>query len=171
MIVRLMFGLTLRQWNAVGALACAAMMAFALYAQYVLHLVPCNMCVLQRIAVCSLGMVFLLAAVVPCKVWVARVSAGVIGLTASAGVAVALRHVWMQAQPLGSLPSCGADFYSLVDIFGFYEAVTRVLAGGGDCQAINWTLLGFSMPLWVSLALAALGVSGVLINLSLARTR
>ena len=51
-----------RLLNLAGFLACAGMMGFALYAQYVLILEPCPLCVFQRIATISLGIVFLLAA-------------------------------------------------------------------------------------------------------------
>jgi disulfide bond formation protein DsbB len=163
------FGLTRRQWNLLGGLACAGMMGFALYAQYVLHLAPCNMCVLQRIAVVALGSVFLLAAAVPGHILLARASAFAIGAVALLGVAVASWHVWIQLQPIGSLPSCGADFYTLVDMFGFYDAVTRVLSGGGDCQAITWSLFGLSMPVWVVVSVALLGCGGAVVNWRLAR--
>ena len=39
-----------RLLNLAGFLACAGMMGFALYAQYVLLLDPCPLCVFQRIA-------------------------------------------------------------------------------------------------------------------------
>jgi disulfide bond formation protein DsbB len=51
-----------RTLNLLGFIACAAMMAYALYVEYVLLLMPCPLCVLQRLAVISLGIVFLVAA-------------------------------------------------------------------------------------------------------------
>ncbi|MGB5255697.1 MAG: disulfide bond formation protein B, partial [Woeseiaceae bacterium] len=51
-----------RLLNLAGFLACAGMMSFALYAQYVLLLDPCPLCVFQRIATIVLGLVFLAAA-------------------------------------------------------------------------------------------------------------
>ena len=49
--------------NFLGAMACAGLMAYALYAQHVLGLKPCPLCIFQRVAVIALGLVFLLAAV------------------------------------------------------------------------------------------------------------
>ena len=51
-----------RAINLAGAAACAGMMGFALYVQHGLGLEPCPLCVLQRIATISLGLVFLVAA-------------------------------------------------------------------------------------------------------------
>jgi disulfide bond formation protein DsbB len=147
------------------------MMGFALYAQHVLHLEPCNMCILQRIGVVALGAAFLLAALHDPRSVGARLYAVLIALCTAATAGVAGRHVWVQAQPAGSLPSCGADFYSLLDMMPLHEAVMRVLKGGGDCQAISWSLWGLSMPAWVLLAVAVVGGAGVISNLVLARGR
>ena len=51
-----------RYLNLLGFLLCASMMAFALYVEYVLLLMPCPLCVLQRVGVISLGIIFLAAA-------------------------------------------------------------------------------------------------------------
>ncbi len=47
-----------RLLNLAGFLACAGMMGFALYAQHVLLLDPCPLCIIQRIATISLGSYF-----------------------------------------------------------------------------------------------------------------
>jgi disulfide bond formation protein DsbB len=51
-----------RSLNLAGFLICAALMGYALYAQYGLELEPCPLCIFQRIGVITLGVVFLLAA-------------------------------------------------------------------------------------------------------------
>ena len=40
----------------------------------------------------------------------------------------------------------------------------KVLTGSGECAKINWRLLGLSMPAWVLIAAAVLGVFGVWAN-------
>ena len=75
--------------NLAGALSCAGMMGFALYAQHVLLLDPCALCILQRIAVISIGLVFLLATIHGPGAIGGRVYAGFIGLFAAFGVGVA----------------------------------------------------------------------------------
>jgi protein dithiol:quinone oxidoreductase len=161
--------LTRRQANLAGLLACAGMLAFAMYAQHGMGLVPCNMCLLQRGAVALVGIAFLLALVHDPDRVGARGYAALIGLAALTAVAVAGRHVWMQLQPPGSLPSCGADLYTMLQMLPVREALTKVLMGGGDCQRIDWTLLGLSMPAWVMLACAALGAGGATANVLLER--
>ncbi len=162
-------GPTRRLANVAGFLGCAAMMAYALYAQHVLHLTPCNMCMLERIGVSALGLAFLVAALHDPRRPGAYVYAALIALTALIAGATAARHVWMQLQPLGSLPSCGADFWSMMDMMPFTEVVGRIVNGGGDCQAITWTFVGLSMPAWVLILVAAAGTAGVAANVWLRR--
>jgi disulfide bond formation protein DsbB len=158
-----------RQINFLGALACATMMAVALFAQFGLHLQPCNMCILQRICVVSLGLVFLAAALQDPGTAGARVYAVGIAAAALAGVAVSGRHIWMSMQPLGSLPSCGADFYSMVQMIPITDVVAKIWNGGGECQMVPWRLLGLSMQTWVLIGAAALGSAGVAANVALPR--
>ncbi len=160
-----------RTANLLGLLAVVGLMAVALFFQYVVKLNPCNMCMLQRAATILLGMVFLIAAAHDAGRWVARCYAVLILVAAAALVALAGRHVWMQMQPLGSLSSCGADFWTMLDLFPVNEVVMRIINGGGDCQEIGWSLFGISIPGWLGLAASGLGLGGFWANWSLRRSR
>ena len=158
-----------RQANAAGAAACALMMAFALYVQYGLHFTPCNLCLLQRGAVILLGLVFLVAALHDPARSGARVYAALIAIAATLGMLVSARHVWVMLQPPGSLPSCGADLYTMLEMLPVHEALAIVLRGGAECQANQWSLFGLSMPAWVLAGVAVLGLGGIGANLWLER--
>ena len=155
--------------NLLGALGCATMMGVALYAQYALHLQPCNMCVLQRIAIIGLGLVFLAAALHDPATLGARLYAVLIAAGALAAGALAVRHIWMSMQPPGSLPSCGADFYTMVEMIPFTQVVEKIWNGGGECQQILWRFLGLSMQAWVLIGAGGLGLGGVAANVLLER--
>jgi disulfide bond formation protein DsbB len=153
-----------RLGNALGALACAVLMAYALYAEHVLGLAPCPLCIFQRVAVIVLGVLFLLAALHGPGRMGARIYGILLGLAALAGMLVAGRHIWIQAQPPGSVAACGADLDYLLEIMPVTEVITKVLTGSGECGKIDWTLLGLSMPGWVLIALAGLGAWALWIN-------
>ena len=154
-----------RTSNLLGAGVCAALMGFALFAQYVLHLTPCNMCILQRIAVVALGAVFLLAGLHHPGRGGARLYAGLIALAAIIAVSLSARQVWMQSQPEGSLPSCGADFYTMLDMLPVRDVVSRIWMGGAECQKITWSFLGLSMAAWLAIVVTILGIGGIAANL------
>lgn len=154
-----------RLLNLAGFLACAGMMGFALYAQYVLLLDPCPLCVFQRIATISLGTVFLVAALHnPGRIG-ARVYAALVCLTAGFGVSVAAWHVRLQNMPADEVPGCGPGFEYIMDNFALFDALSMIFKGSGECADVLWRMLGLSMPSWVIIGLGGLLVAGLWNNL------
>jgi disulfide bond formation protein DsbB len=153
-----------RSGNALGFLACVGLMGYALYAQYRLGLAPCPLCIFQRVATIVTGILFLIAAIHNPRVTGARVYGALIGLAALAGMLISARHIWIQAQPPGTVAACGADLDYLLEIMPVTEVVSKVLTGSGECGKIDWTLLGLSMPWWVLISLVALGTWALLVN-------
>jgi disulfide bond formation protein DsbB len=153
-----------RSGNALGFLACAGLMGYALYVQYVLGLAPCPLCIFQRIATIATGVLFLIATLHNPRPSGARVYGVLIGLAALCGVLVSSRHIWIQAQPPGTVAACGADLNYLLEIMPVTDVVTKVLTGSGECGKVDWTFLGLSMPWWVAIALGGLGVWALLVN-------
>lgn len=154
-----------RLGNALGFLACAALMAYALYAQHVLGLAPCPLCIFQRVATIAVGVLFLIAALHDPRGFGARVYAVLIAIAALCGVLISARHIWIQAQPPGTVAACGADLDYLLEIMPVTQVVTKVLTGSGECGKVDWTLLGLSMPWWVAISLGVLGLWALAVNL------
>ena len=154
-----------RWMNALGALVCAGMMAYALYAQHGLLMEPCPLCVFQRIAVIAMGLIFLAAALQnPGRTgWI--VYAVLLVVAAAAGAGVAGRHVWLQSLPPDKVPACGPGLDFMLEAFPLAEVMQMVLSGSGECAEVDWTLLGLSMPAWVLIAVVALAIYGLVINL------
>ncbi|MEM7611739.1 MAG: disulfide bond formation protein B [Pseudomonadota bacterium] len=136
--------------------ACAGMMAFALYAEHVLELYPCPLCIFQRVAVIALGLVALLAAVHNPQRNGARAYGLVATLMGSAGVAIAARHVWLQNLPPDQVPACGAGLNYMLDTLPFTKVISQVLTASGECAEVSWRFLSLTMPTWVAIAMAAL---------------
>jgi disulfide bond formation protein DsbB len=133
---------------ALGAMLCAALMGFALYAQYGLGLEPCPLCIFQRIAIISCGVVFALGAIHnPGRVG-AIVYAALGFLFAAAGAAVAMRHVWLQSLPPSQVPACGPGLNYMLETLPFTEVLSKVFVGSGECATVEWVVLGLSMPAW-----------------------
>ena len=150
-----------RLLNLAGFLACAGMMGFALYAQYVLLLDPCPLCVFQRFATILLGIVFLAAALHDPQAVGARVYGALAGLVAACGVAIAGWHVYLQNLPSDEVPSCGPGFEYIMSNFALFDALGMIFQGSGECAEVLWRLFGLSMPTWVAIGLGGLGIAGV----------
>ena len=153
-----------RRVNLVGFLACAGLMAYALYAQYGLGLEPCPLCIFQRIGVILMGMTFLAAALHHPRGGSRYLYGGLLALFAALTVAVAARQLYIQSLPPGTLPSCGAPLAMMLRFMPVAEVVRRVLSGSGECGEVNWRFLGLAMPGWVLISAVLLGGAGVLVN-------
>jgi len=150
--------------NLACAFVCAGMLGYALYASNVLGLEPCPLCMFQRVCIGALGIVFLVAGLHRVRYYGAIVYGGFIFVAATAAIWVAARHVWIQHQPPGTVPSCGAPLDNLLQMFPLLEVIRKVMTGGGECGNIDWTMLGISMPGWVLIAAVTLGLIGVVNN-------
>ena len=154
-----------RAVNLAAFLACAGMMAYALYAEHKLFLMPCPLCVFQRMAVITLGIIFLIATLHHPSGMARRVYAVLLSLASLAGIIVAGRHVWLQNLPPDQIPSCGPGFDYIIDSFPLADALRMIFTGSGECADVDWLFLGLSMPAWVLISICALGTVGVWNNL------
>jgi disulfide bond formation protein DsbB len=141
------------------------MMGYALYAEHVLLLTPCPLCVFQRMAVISLGIVFLVATIHNASGAGRYVYSFLVAAAAGAGAGVAGRHVWLQSLPADEVPACGPGFDYIVDAFPLADALKMIFSGSGECATIDWQFLGLSMPAWVLICVVALGAFGIWNNL------
>ncbi|MCC6196498.1 MAG: disulfide bond formation protein B [Burkholderiales bacterium] len=144
-----------------GFLVCAALMGWALYLQYFQDLEPCPLCVFQRVAVIATGVVFLLAAIHgPGRVG-AAFYAVLATLTAGTGAALAAWHVWIQAQPKGSVPACGMGLDYMLDTLPLTDVIARVLKGSGECAEVGWVFLGLGIPAWTFVFFVAMVAAAI----------
>jgi disulfide bond formation protein DsbB len=155
---------TRRTGNLIGFLWCAALMAYALLVQYQLHDEPCPLCIFQRVAVIALGAVFLVAFLHNAGRIGGWVYDALIWIVVVIGAAIAARHMWIIAQPEGTVAECGASLDYMMDVLPLKEVLAKVLSGSGECAKVSWRFLGLSMPAWVLINLLGLGVLGTLAN-------
>ena len=151
--------------NLAGALICFGMVGYAIFTEKFQGLLPCPLCMLQRVCIGVLGLVFLIAALHRAKVTGSIVYGVLIFLSAGAASWVAGRHVWIQHQPPGTVPACGAPLDNLLQMFPLLEVIRKVMTGGGECGHVDWTLLGISMPGWVLIMAVSLGLAGIVNNI------
>jgi disulfide bond formation protein DsbB len=154
-----------RRWlNLLGFAIVVAMMGYALYAQYVLGLEACPLCIFQRVALIGLGGVFLVAGLHGPVAWGARAYAVLGAVVALVGSGISIRHIYLQHLPPDQVPSCGPGLAYILDAFPIFEALKLVFTGSGECATVNWAFLGLSMPAWVLIWFVLLGALIVAAN-------
>ncbi|TDR70628.1 disulfide bond formation protein B [Paludibacterium purpuratum] len=129
--------------------ACVGAMGFAFYAQYVMGLDPCPLCMLQRVGVVSVGVLALLAGLCNPRRWGFRLWSALVALAALAGAGVSARQLWLQSLPPDQVPQCGPGLDYLLQTLPFTHALEKILMGSGECAVVDWRFLGMAMPFWV----------------------
>lgn len=154
----------------IGLVACILLLGAALYFQYVEHLEPCPLCILQRVFVMALAVVFLLAAIHNPHSWGRRVYGLLLVFFAASGAAVAGRHVWLQNLPPDQVPECGPGLDFMLETFPVSKVLQMVLSGSGECAEVVWSFLGLSIPGWTLVIFGVFFVAALIFTLTPSRT-
>jgi len=149
---------TFRRVFLLGFLACLSMLIVAGYFQFIEHLEPCPLCIVQRVMVLAAAIIFLLGALHnPVNVG-RRIYGTMLFLVSVIGAVVAGRHVWLQNLPADQVPSCGPGLNFILDNFPISQAIDLVMRGSGECADVLWTFLGLSIPAWTFLAFVVIAI-------------
>jgi disulfide bond formation protein DsbB len=131
-----------------GFFVCLGLLGYAYYLQYGEGLDPCPLCILQRIAVAGMALVFLVAIFHN----PGRIGATIYALLqlaiGGAGAALALRQVWLQSLPKDQVPACGMSLNYMLDTLPLAETVKKVFEGSGECAEKGWVFLHLSIAGW-----------------------
>jgi disulfide bond formation protein DsbB len=137
-----------RVWFLLIAAVCFGLVSYALYVQHVDFLDPCPLCVFQRVAFISIGVVAL-AAFLHGPGRRARWVYGTLVIVGGiAGMLIAGRHLWLQNLPADQVPDCGMGLNYMLDTMPFTDVLREVFYGSGECAEVVWQFLGLSMPGW-----------------------
>ncbi|MGH8191836.1 MAG: disulfide bond formation protein B [Rhodanobacteraceae bacterium] len=151
----------------IGFLICIGLLAYALYAEQQLHLTPCNLCVLQRVAFVWMALWFLVGGLHAPRRGGRWAYIVLVLIAAAFGIAIAARQLWLQSLPADQIPSCGAPYSLLLQqvhagSLPLGRFVTLMLSGSGDCAQVTWRLLGLSMAGWTLIWYILLGIWSLL---------
>ncbi|MCK5902921.1 MAG: disulfide bond formation protein B [Cocleimonas sp.] len=141
--------MTIRPAFIIGFMMTVALMATALFFQYALDLDPCPLCVLQRIIVITLGVIFFIGLIHnPDNTLVKRLYGQIIATSSIAGLAIAGRHTWLQHLPKDQAPECGAGLDFWIKTLPPNEVLEKIFEGTGECATVVWRFAGLSIPEW-----------------------
>ncbi len=144
-----LFRWSFRSQFLLGFLLSAGLIAFALFSQFQWGLLPCPLCIFQRIAFAGLAVVFLIGGLhAPKRVWGRRFYGLLALIPAGIGAGIAGRHVWLTTLPPDKVPECGPPLQFMMDTNPLTDVIRKVLTGSGECAKVDWSFLGLSMPAW-----------------------
>jgi len=133
---------------AAPAAACAGLLGYGFYLQYLEGQDPCPLCLIQRGFFLLIILVFVPAVIQNPGVIGTRVYGGLGLLAALGGGAVAARQVWLQHLPADKVPACGPDLYFMVEHLPLGRVIQKLIQGSGECAQVTWRFLGLSIAEW-----------------------
>ncbi len=143
-------------------LACGlSLLGFGLYLEHAVGLLPCPLCIVQRIAFIAIMVVALVALLHAPRNFLGYVYSALIAVIAAAGGAIAGRQIWLQHLPEDQIPECGPGLEYMLETFPLAEALPMILSGSGECAEVQWRFLGLSIPEWSFLWFVIFCVAGV----------
>ena len=132
-----------------GFLVCCGLLAFAAYLQLHLKLLPCPLCVVQRLFVLLIGLMFLIGALyTPLHTFGKKLHSGLLGFFSLFGAFIAARHVWITLQPPPAMPTCSPTLEYMFQHLAVTQTLQLLLLGSDDCAKDTWRLFGLNIPEW-----------------------
>ena len=137
-------------------LGCASLVGYALYLQLVKNLLPCPLCVVQRVAYWLVGLIALLAFLHSPGVAGRRVYSGMLTILAFTGAVVALRQAWLVRYPEAFV--CGISpeekFLNALPIAQWWPSMFEA---NGDCADAAWEFALLTLPDWSAIFFMIIG--------------
>jgi disulfide bond formation protein DsbB len=130
-----------------GLAICVASMLFAVfYLERTLFLDPCPLCILDRVVIIALGVIFLIAWLHGARTIFTKIYGVLCILLSATGIGLASRHIWLQNLPKDQVPECGPDLYFMLDTLPLFDALKKTLTGSGSCADVSWTFADLTIP-------------------------
>lgn len=128
-------------------LGCAGLLTYAIYLQLIKNLLPCPLCVVQRVAYWAAGIAALAAFLQGPQAFGRKVYGAFIVIASAAGAAVALRQAWLVRYPEAF--ECGIspeeEFLNALPLARWWP---DMFEANGDCADVTWKFIGLTLPDW-----------------------
>ena len=128
-------------------LASVSLLGFALYLQEFQHLLPCPLCVVQRMAYVLIGLTALLAFLHNPQTLGRRLYSSLVVLFAIVGGAVAAHHAWVIQHPLPGGCRISPE-ETFLNALPFAQWWPGMFAANGDCALVSWEFMSLAIPHW-----------------------
>lgn len=137
------------------------MMLLALYLQFYKGIAPCPLCVLQRLMLAFLGVVFFFGAAFSLKK-LGNTFIGCLGFfIALVGIFLSGRQVWLQHLPPNKAEDCGVSLQYMLKVLPLDQVFKKILQGTADCSLLEWSFGGLSLAEWSLIWFVLLAVFAV----------
>lgn len=161
--------MSLRIMYFLGFVTTSLMLIFGFYLEYFAGLIPCPLCILQRLALFILCVIFLIGWLInPRKrfVWMLSLPLSLIALL---GAALAGRQIWLQHYPPAENGGCSVDLFYMLKVFPLNVVLKNVYQGGIDCAERGFEFLTLDIAEWTLICFLGFFIWALLLQKNLKR--
>lgn len=131
-----------------GLILIVVLLGTAFFLQTFEGMIPCPLCLLQRITMVMLSIIFLAGTLLKLKKW-GNLWLGFSGfLIGACGILLSGRQVWLQLSPPVTSGDCGANLSYLLRALPIQKVIQEVWQGGMECSQTGWEFLHLSLAAW-----------------------
>ncbi|MCB1935887.1 MAG: disulfide bond formation protein B [Nitrosomonas sp.] len=143
-------------------LGCAVLLGYAQYLQHVDNLLPCPLCVAQRLAYWMLGLTAMLAFIRNPQALGRRIYGFFMTFFALTGAVIAFRQSWLIRFPESF--ECGiSPEEAFLNSLPFAQWWPGMFEANGDCTDVDWEFLSLTIPDWSFIAFVGFAVLSIYI--------
>ena len=128
-------------------LICTTVIGYALYLQLVINLLPCPLCIAQRIAYWLVGLTAIFAFIHNPRGLGRKIYFSFITVFSLSGLILALHHSWIIRYPEAF--QCGIsaeeEFLNGLSIANWWPSMFEA---NGDCADVKWEFMSLTIPNW-----------------------
>mgnify|MGYP003524809228 FL=1 len=137
-------------------LSCAGLIGYAIYLQLFEDLLPCPLCVAQRIAYWVIGLTALLAYFTQSSLVILKIFRAMIVVFAMTGAVIAGRHAWLIRFPESF--ECGiSPEEAFLNALPLAQWWPTMFEANGDCADTSWKFLLLTIPDWSLIVFIIIG--------------
>jgi len=131
------------RWEWLTIALTGSMIATALIMEHVMGLVPCPLCLMQRVWMIIVGTIAVAALAHGRSIGIYPLL-GVV--TAGIGGGFSIRHLYLQTLPPNEAPSCGPDLGYMFSNFPLADVLAAMTRGTGECAKVD-SMIDVLIPL------------------------
>ena len=135
-------------------LACCGLLIGSHVIESFFYVIPCQLCILQRLVFYILAILFLIGAIHNPKNIGRYVYSILSFIFAIAGLLISGRQIWIQHLPLDQVPECAPGLERLLALHPLLEVIKIVFKGTSECFKVHFTVLGLPLSNWGFLSFA-----------------
>ena len=132
----------------IGFLVSIGLNGITFYLQQYDGFIPCPLCVLQRIALGLLTIIFLLGILFAKKKIGYTITTCCAGITSILGMLLSGRQVWLQHLPADKNADCGVSLQYLINVLPYDQIISKILKGTAESSQKGWEFLHLSLAGW-----------------------